>query len=153
MAIEWKNLKTPNGYLKIAEIILAYIIMILASTGGWGYYIDELLQFGGPSSTLFALGTIFSFCFILPGIMISYVLGSTFTVLEEYFTGLGAIFSMIVGAITLNRFSYIFGRSHDFGIAVGCLSILLSLILLADFLIGVKKANISLLQSQNEDES
>eukprot|EP00096_Caligus_rogercresseyi_P004002 TRINITY_DN18115_c0_g1_i1.p1 TRINITY_DN18115_c0_g1~~TRINITY_DN18115_c0_g1_i1.p1 ORF type:complete len:154 (+),score=39.52 TRINITY_DN18115_c0_g1_i1:100-561(+) len=153
MGLSIANLKSPNGYMKIAEIILAYLIMILASTGGWGYYIDELLQFGGPSSTLFALGTIFSFCFILPGIIISYSLGSPFSIIEVYLNAFGAIFYMIVGAITLNRYSYNFGRSHDFGIAVGCLAILMSLVLLADFLTGIKKANIALAQNSGDEES
>ena len=124
-------IKTVPGILKIAELLMVFIILLIARFGSSGNMID----WGGTNATFLGIGTSVGFAIIIPVIILTYILGANVSTLEFILNFIGAVLFISMGA-SIMKYKHI-------QIVVGILSIMLGILFLIDFVyLCIKHRNV-----------
>ena len=115
--------RTVPGILKIVEFIFVLIILLVARFGNKH---GNPIYWGSTSAQFLGIGCCVGFSIIVPAIIVTYLLGGGTSKLEFIINLVGAILFIAMGASLL--------QYSDIQIAVGCLSIVLGVVFLIDFI-------------------
>ena len=114
-------LRTVNGIFKIVECIFILIVLLMARFGNDGH----MMSWSGENVTFLGVGASVGYAIIVPAIILTYMLGSSPSVLEFIINLLGGVLFISMGA-TLVEYRGI----HS---VLGGLAITLGIVFLIDF--------------------
>ena len=108
-------------HFKILEFVFVLIVLLIARFGNDGHSIS----WGKTDATFLGIGSCVGYAIIVPSIILAYLLGTSPSMLEYIINLLGGILFIASGASIL--------KYKDIQIVVGCLSIILGIVFLIDF--------------------
>jgi len=138
-------LRTPTGLLKILEMILVFIVLMLARfsgpTGSFKY-------FGGTDATFLGLGTVVGYAIIVPAVLFTYLMGSNLSILELFINFVGGVLFIAIGSVAIQTYTGYRAQSDHAGVAMGVLSIMTGIVFLIDFLFAIKNTKFTVVQTR-----
>lgn len=107
--------RTVLGILKLIECILIFVVLMIARFAGSN---GSMVDWGNANATFLGIGTCVGYAIIVPSIMLSYLLGSSPSLLEFIINLVGGILFTSTGAtiVTLGGISSVLG---SFAIILG----------------------------------
>ena len=127
--------KTVPGILKLVECTLTLIVLLIARFGGIdgnsiAWRTQDILYLGIGASVGYAI--------IIPALILDYILGASSTTLEYIITLLGGVLFISTGASMVDE-------NDEMELVVACLSIVLGVLFLIDFVYRCTKNRQNLL--------
>lgn len=127
-------LKSPQGILKLVEIVFVIIAVSIFRGGNVNYY--ETIDAG-----YFICGVLITALIITPLLLVCYIMGATDiqrSILEMAVNFLLFLFLLTAGSVTINKYiNYMSGTLKSKAMATGSFCILASFAYLGDFLLSV----------------
>ena len=105
-------LRTVPGILKLLEFALILVVLLMARFGEDGY----MMNWGGTSKTFLGIGTCVGYAIIVPAIILTYLLGSSPSVLEFIINLVGGVLFISMGATIVSFHSILGGLAITTGI-------------------------------------
>jgi len=136
-------LKTPTGLLKILEIVLVFIVLMIARFGGPK---GSPISFGGYDDNFLGQGTVVGYAIIVPAVLLTYLMGSNLSILELFINLVGGVLFIAVGAITVQNYKNQYNGNT--GMAMGVLCIVTGIVFLVDFLFAIKNTKFTVVQTR-----